>query len=125
MIVPLFKKGDRNDVKNYHAITILSCFGKHFTAVINCRLTKYVESLGIIGPEQAGFRNGYSTMDHVFTFKMLLDLYQGKKKQNVAFIDYRNLWLLLLEVNYLTKILMVNFLQLSIVCIIKQNLVLS
>ena len=75
MIVPLFilKKGEHNDVNNYHGITILSCLGKLFMPVINCRLTKYVESLGTIGPEQAKFRNGYSAMHHVFTFKIFLD----------------------------------------------------
>ena len=85
MIVPLFKKGECNNINNYHGITILSCLGKRFMAVTNCRLTKNVKSLGTIG-----FRNGYSAMDHIFTFNMLLDLYIGKKnKMYVAFIDCR------------------------------------
>ena len=90
LIVPLFKKGDRYDTNNYWGITILSCLGKLFTSVINNRLTCFVDKLGIVSPEQAGFRHGFSNMDHILTFKMILDIYLSKKKKMfVAFIDYR------------------------------------
>jgi len=91
IILPLFKKkGVKSDVDNYRGITLLSCLGKLFTSIINNRLTKFAESAYIIGPEQAGFRKGYSTIDHIFTFKCLLDLYLSKKKRlYCAFIDYK------------------------------------
>ena len=89
IILPLYKKGDRLNVDNYRGITILSCLGKLFTAFVNERLTKFTDKHGIIGPEQAGFRAGFSTMDHVLAFKLLIDLYLHKKKRlYVAFIDY-------------------------------------
>ena len=73
-----------NNVNNYRGITILSYLGKlFFMVVINCRLTNYVESLGIIDPEQAGFRNCYSVMDHVFTSNMLL---QYKARTGIHFL---------------------------------------
>ena len=66
-IRPLYKnKGDPNDPNNYRGITITSCLGKLFTALINSRLGKFVEDIELIGPEQAGFRSGYSTVDHIF-----------------------------------------------------------
>ena len=41
-IKPIYKnKGDKMDPKNYKPITILSCLGKLFTAVLSERLTKY------------------------------------------------------------------------------------
>jgi hypothetical protein len=41
-IKPIYKnKGDKMDPKKYRPITILSCFGKLFTAVLSERLTKY------------------------------------------------------------------------------------
>ena len=90
-IIPLFKKkGDKMNVDNYRGITIMSCLGKLFTSVINARLTEFIDYAGIIGSEQAGFRKGYSTSDHIFTFKCLLDLYLGKRKKLFcAFIDYK------------------------------------
>ena len=67
IIMPLYKnKGPVDDPDNYRGITLLSCLGKLFTAVINERLTMFLESSGTIGDEQAGFRAGFSTVDHIF-----------------------------------------------------------
>ena len=68
LISPLYKnKGDINNPDNYRGITSLSCIGKLFTAVINSRLTKHLDAVDCIGEEQAGFREDYSTIDHIFT----------------------------------------------------------
>ena len=70
MIMPIYKnKGDRNNPDNYRGITILSCLGKLFTSLINVRLTDFVNKLNLIGPEQAGFRKSYSTIDHIIMAK--------------------------------------------------------
>ncbi len=59
IIKPIYKKnGDINDPGNYRPITLLSCFGKLFTAVINNRLTKFAEENDVIRDSQAGFRKG-------------------------------------------------------------------
>ena len=54
-------------------------FGKLFTAAINARLTSYLESFGILGDEQAGFRAGCSTLDHIFVLHSLIELYLAEK----------------------------------------------
>ena len=44
----------------------------------------------ILGKEQAGFRKGYSTIDHVFVLHPVIDLYQSvRKRVFCAFIDYQ------------------------------------
>ena len=44
LICPLYKKkGNPSDPNNYRGITLLSCLGKLFTAVLNERLTSYLE----------------------------------------------------------------------------------
>ena len=43
-IVPLYKKGSKNDVNNYRGITLLSTFGKLFTKVINNRLNNWADN---------------------------------------------------------------------------------
>ena len=90
-IRPLYKnKGDPNDPNYYRGITITSCLGELFTTLINSRLGKFVEDMELIGPEQAGSRSGYSTVDHIFVLNSLIDFYLFCKKRLYAcFIDYR------------------------------------
>ena len=93
-ISPIFKnKGSRSDPDNYRGISIISCLGKLFTALLNDRLTEFVNVNKIIGEEQAGFRSGYSTHDHIFTLHTIIDLYlnmfnKKQKRLYCAFIDY-------------------------------------
>ena len=90
IIIPLFKnKGSTNDVNGYRGITLLSVLGKLFTSAINNRLTKYLEGISALGEDQAGFREGYSTLNHIFVLHCLIDFYlQKKKRLYCAFIDY-------------------------------------
>ena len=91
IIVPIYKKkGDVKNPDNYRGITILSCLGKLFTSILNERLNKFLEDSGILNEEQAGFRKNYSTVDHIFSMKLLIDFYLHKgKKLYCAFVDYR------------------------------------
>ena len=91
IIIPIYKnKGEKDDPDNYRGITLLSCFSKLFTSALNHRITEYIESHSLMGEEQAGFRSGYGTMDHIFTLKCIIDIYLNKKKKlYAAFIDYR------------------------------------
>ena len=111
----MFKnKGSVPDPENYRGITLLSCIGKLFTARLNCRLSCYVED-HIMGQEQAGFREGYSTIDHIFDLQLIVELYQSvHKRVYCAFIDYRKafdsinrplLWHKLLSYNINRKLL--------------------
>ena len=51
-IVPLFKKGNINDADNYRGITLVSCFGKLFTSVLNNRLVTFDETFNVINDAQ-------------------------------------------------------------------------
>ena len=43
-----------------------------------------------MGQEQAGFREGYSTIDHIFVLHLITELYQSvHKRVYCALIDYR------------------------------------
>ena len=92
MIKPLFKgKGSPESPDNYRGITLLSCVGKLFTAILNDRIVSFLEANNLLGEEQAGFRAGYSCMDHAFSLYSILDWYLSYKKKRVycAFIDYK------------------------------------
>ena len=90
IILPLFKKkGAPEDPNNYRGITLLSCISKLFTAILNHRINKFMNENGLLGSEQAGFRSGQSTMDHVFVLHHILDYYRQKGKPiYCAFVDY-------------------------------------
>ena len=90
IIRPIFKRsGDSKKPENYRPITILSCFGKLFTSVLNLRLNKFIEYHNILKENQAGFRSGYSTIDHIFTLHVLTKiLKQSKTKLYCCFVDF-------------------------------------
>ena len=89
IIHPLYKKGSASDPNNYRGITLLSVIGKLFTSCLNYRLSLYVENVGLMGEEQAAFREKYSTTDHIFALNSLIQLYiKNNKRLYCAFIDY-------------------------------------
>ncbi|MEW8152430.1 MAG: reverse transcriptase family protein [Candidatus Thiodiazotropha endolucinida] len=90
IIIPLYKnKGNSMDPDNYRPITLLSCLGKLFTAVLNNRLNAYLEEYELLNENQAGFRKQYSTTDHIFTLHCIIDLLRfQKRKIYCTFIDF-------------------------------------
>ena len=90
-IMPIYKnKGSANEPNNYRDISLVSCLGKLFTSCINNRLTDFVKENDIIGPEQAGFKSDFFTIDHLFVLKSLADVYLSKRKRlYCCFVDYK------------------------------------
>ena len=90
LIIPLYKnKGDSLNVDNYRPITLLSCLGKLFTAVLNNRLNIFLEDLDILKENQAGFRQAYSTSDHIFALNSIIELLRHQKQKiYCTFIDF-------------------------------------
>ena len=82
LITPIYKrKGDINDPDNYRGIALLSCLGKVFIMTINGRLDSYLEETQLLGEEQAGFREEYSTFDHIFLLHCIIELALSQKKR--------------------------------------------
>ena len=90
MIIPIYKKkGNIDKCDNYRGITLLSCLGKLFTNILNTRLLNFCENSAILMENQAGFRKNYSTTDHIFVLKHIVDLFCLRKKRLFCtFIDY-------------------------------------
>ncbi|KAK6762238.1 hypothetical protein RB195_023088 [Necator americanus] len=63
--VLLYEKGDPHDIGNYRPICLLSVIYKLFTRVILNRIEKVLDEGQPC--EQAGFRKGLSTIDHIHT----------------------------------------------------------
>ena len=85
---------------------MLSCIGKLFTSCINTRFSKYLEATGLLGEEQAGFRPGYSTLDHIFVLQSLIDIYlHHRKRLYCAFIDYKKAFDLVDRISLWSKLI--------------------
>jgi hypothetical protein len=67
----LYKKGDDSLLKNYRPISLLSAIAKLFTRTICNRIKTTME--GEQGEEQAGFRAGFSTIEHIATICELIE----------------------------------------------------
>ena len=103
VIIPLHKKGSVNDVNNYRGITLVSCFSKLFTTILNKRIETFCNENTIISDAQFGFRKGYSTVDAIFILMSIVQNYLNENKRlYVIYVDmlkcfdsiYRNaLWL--------------------------------
>ena len=84
--------------------------------------------MNILAEEQAGFRKGYSTIDHILNLKCLIDLYLFRgKKLYCAFIDYKKALILLIASIFGKNLeiitLMSKCLKLFIICMQMLNLV--
>jgi hypothetical protein len=94
MIRPVFKKGDRKDPYCYRGITLLSVVGKVLMAVINNRLTEWVEDSGwaegggAVSDEQGGFRRGRGCPEQIFVLTEVLGFRKGKKTY-CCFVDVK------------------------------------
>ncbi|KAL0852521.1 hypothetical protein ABMA27_017001 [Loxostege sticticalis] len=87
VVVLFFKKGDKTLLKNYRPISLLSHVYKLFSRVITNRLARRFDDFQ--PPEQAGFRKGFSTIDHIHTLRQII---QKTEEYNqplcLAFVDY-------------------------------------
>lgn len=87
MIILLHKKGDITKLKNYRPISLLSTLYKLFMKIIAKRNTKKLEFYQPV--EQAGFRSGYSTNDHLQVMRSLIEkCNEYRIDLAFAFIDY-------------------------------------
>ena len=86
-IVLLHKKGDIKDINNYRPISLLCHIGKLFSKIILSRLEETLDFNQ--SREQAGFRKGFSTTDHLQVLTQLMEkTNEYEVPMCLAFIDY-------------------------------------
>lgn len=59
--VPIYKKGDKNNIENFRGISILSPFSKIMEYAVYNRLIKFLNKYCLLAGCQHGFRKGFST----------------------------------------------------------------
>lgn len=87
-IILLYKKGDPKDIENYRPISLLPSLYKLFSQCILSRISTIIDSNQ--SEEQAGFRRGFSTVDHIQTLESVIEKYKEfQRPLYLAFIDYQ------------------------------------
>lgn len=85
-IILLHKKGPKDDLNNYRPISLMSNLYKLFSKIITKTLTKILDENQ--PPQQAGFRSGYSTTDHIQTINQIFEKMEEYNHEiHIAFID--------------------------------------
>ena len=64
-MIPIFKKGDKQQIKNYRPISLLPICGKLFENIIFNNLYSYLNTNNLITKNQSGFRPGDSTTNQL------------------------------------------------------------
>ena len=64
-VSPIFKKGDKQSIKNYRPISLLPICGKMLEKIIFNNLYHYLNSNNLITRKQSGFRPGDSTTNQL------------------------------------------------------------
>ena len=60
-VIPIYKKGDKRDVRNYRQVSVLPAFSKIYEKALTYRFTQYLENNNILSDYQHGFRQNRST----------------------------------------------------------------
>ena len=91
VITPIFKNGTKSDPNNYRGISLLSCLGKLFSAILNQRLLGYASEKKNLNTEQLGFLSGNRTSDAHIILNTLIQSYchTNGKKIFACFIDFK------------------------------------
>jgi len=87
VIVPIFKKVDRRETKNYRGISILNTCSNIYPKILNMKLQKYSEVF--MTETQNGFRKERSCTDPTFRLKLLIEeRWEFNFETYLLFIDY-------------------------------------
>ena len=88
VIVPIFKKGPRNDCANHRGISLISVIARLLVSILLRRLSPFREAQ--ISEFQAGFRPGRGCIDQIFALRQLLEhRHTYRRPTIVVFLDIR------------------------------------
>ena len=115
IINPIHKKGLKSIVDNYRGISLLSCFGKFFTAILHKRLLEFCLKNKILSKEQMGFIPGNRTSDACIILHSLIKHYCFSNNKYIygCFVDLSNKYiymdvLLIYPINIYMDVLLIS-----------------
>lgn len=88
-VVLIWKGKVAVEAKSYRPISLISCIGKLYEAIIRNRMVKIIEERNLMSENQHGFRAGHST---IMAIEQVKNIVQKSRKKWIALtaIDIRN-----------------------------------
>ncbi len=99
VVIPLLKPEKiPDDVNSYRPISITSCLSKVFERIIKNRIQGHLDTHNLIPNFQAGFRPGFSTIDHIVRLEShIKEGFNTNKSTFAVFLDiakaYDSVWI--------------------------------
>ena len=84
LVVPLFTKGERNNINNHRGVCLLTMRSRILAKVLTNRLRDWTEKIGVLEENQKGFRRGRSTADAAQTFSRINEEMDNIKRNRVS-----------------------------------------
>lgn len=90
-ILPLHKKGSREEAQNYRGITLLNTSYKIYAMILENKLKQETEEKGILPETQAGFRKNRSGIDNIYILNQIIEKELTNKGGTVycLFVDFK------------------------------------
>jgi hypothetical protein len=79
LIVPIFKNGDRKIPSNYRTIVISPILAKIYGIILENKINLWLESHGKRDKGHNRFRRYHSTMEHIFSFRIIAEEFRNSK----------------------------------------------
>ena len=87
-IVPTFKKGDKQCIKNYRPVSLLPVCGKVFERLLYNNMFSFFSENDLISPKQSGFRPGDSCTNQLLSIAHeILSAFDGGHEVRSVFLD--------------------------------------
>ncbi len=89
IVVPIFKKGKKNDTKNYRPISLTSIFCRLLERIIHNQISSHLQNNSIITIAQHGFMKKRSTQTQQIKFlDILTSHYELNQHLDVIYLDF-------------------------------------
>ena len=86
-ILPIFKKGDKQNIKNCRPFSLLPICSKIFERIIYDNMLKYFLDNNLISPKQSGFRPGDSCINQLLSITHIFTSFDNGLDVRGVFLD--------------------------------------